>query len=147
MRGRPPKHPELRLIHGSKRSKRAATVQAKGEPQRPAFLKGRARKIWEETVPQAPWLTSLDSACLSVWCHLGAEIEELGSDCPASRISIWRQLANDLGLSMSGRLRIPATAARDEDPREAAIARKYLGDDPEDDEEARRRREAAKFFD
>ena len=77
-----------------------------GRPIKPKFLKGRAAKVWAEYVDIAFWLTEAESHILAVWCSLTAEIESSVALMPAARISQWRTLAAELGLTPSARARL-----------------------------------------
>lgn len=100
----------LHVVGGTYRPDRHETAanapEPTGRPVRPKFLKGRAAKVWSEYVGVAFWLTDAESHILAVWCSLTAEIETSVALMPAARISQWRTLAAELGLTPSARARI-----------------------------------------
>ena len=73
-------------------------------PVRPEMLQGRAAEIWDEYSPALAvqgMLTARDAQTFSVWCQLAAKIE--GGELTAALLSQFRLLANDFGLTPSGK--------------------------------------------
>jgi len=115
MKGKPPKHPHLKLVTGTfnvtRERNRRKPVQIGGAAKRPAYLKGRAREIWDELAPiltRAGILSAADAAGFSVWCHLAAEFEADPTGTSAARITQMRLFGQAFGLDPTGRLRLPA---------------------------------------
>ncbi len=77
-----------------------------GKPVRPKWVKGRAKKVWDEVVGQLFWLTEPDSHKLAVWCGLYAEIAAGLEHVNSARITQWRVLGSELGLDPSARARL-----------------------------------------
>ena len=108
MKGRKPKPTHLKVITGNpgRRPLNENAPQPTGRPIKPAFVRGRAAKIWAEYVERAFWLTEAESHILAAWCSLTAELEKDIDRMTASRISQWRTLAAELGLTPSSRVRL-----------------------------------------
>ncbi len=122
-RGRPPKPTNLHVIGGTWRNDRHGGGRGLAPPQqrlavkdRPAFVRGRAAKIWAEQLPSLPWLCKLDRYCLAGWCCLQAEFEQDPTSMLAARISLLRLLAGDLGLTAAGRARLGFTVISPAEP-------------------------------
>lgn len=120
VRGVKPKSAALHVVNGTYEPGRHA-ARAEHEPEatgglvKPKHLKGRASKIWDETARLLTWLAESDSAALALWCGLEAEVRAGIGDMTASRISQWRALAHELGLTPSGRARIGSERAKAKD--------------------------------
>ena len=116
-RGPRPKPTKLHVVDGTFRPGRHAE-QAANEPQpegkleKPKWLKGKASKIWDEWAPKLDWLTTVDSPVLALWCGLEVEVQTDLEDMTASRISQWRTLASELGMTPAGRARIGASGGK-----------------------------------
>ena len=122
-RGRPPKPTQLLVVKNTLRSGRHAgrqdEVQPEGELVKPAFLRGRAGRIWKEYGSRCFWLTAADSHIFAAWCAISAELERGVGKVPAARIAQWRGLGGDLGIGPSARARI-GTTQRPKRPRTPA---------------------------
>ena len=73
-------------------------------PVKPTSLTGRAGVIWDEFAPALElqgMLTRQDALTFALWCRLGEKVE--AGELTASLISQFRLLANDFGLSPSGK--------------------------------------------
>jgi phage terminase small subunit len=108
VRGQKPKPTRLKLVTGNpgKRPINAAEPKPAGKPVKPAFVKGKAAKLWAEYSRIGFWLTEADSHALAVWCALGAEIEKDVARMNSSRISQWRTLSSELGFLPASRSRL-----------------------------------------
>ena len=122
-RGRPPKPTQLHAVMGTLRPGRHAGREYEVEPEgplvRPAFLKGRAVRIWREYGARCFWLTAADSHVFAAWCAIAAELEQGVAKVSAARIAQWRGLGGDLGIGPSARARI-GTTQRPKRPRTPA---------------------------
>ncbi len=125
VRGVKPKPASLHIVNGtfepSRHAARAAEEPiAAGSLAKPKHLKGRASKIWDEAAPLLTWLAEADSPTLALWCELEMEVRRSVADMTASRISQWRALASELGMTPSGRARIGTAKAnaKEKDPRQ-----------------------------
>jgi phage terminase small subunit len=109
-RGRKPKPPQLRIVDGSFRSDRhgakaeaaksaAAAMAAFGKLERPKWLKGEARKAWDEYIAPATWLDGSRAPAAILFCELWAEFREAPSRMVASRLAQMRNAMADLGLT------------------------------------------------
>lgn len=112
-RGQRPKPAKLHVVEGTFRPARHA-AQAEAEPQptgplqKPAYLKGKAGKIWDRRAPELTWLTSVDSDALAGWCILQETLETARHEMTAALWSQWRMLQSELGMVPAGRARIGA---------------------------------------
>lgn len=108
--GRKPKPTRLHLVEGTanptRHKNRKQEPQPTGKPVKPAFVKGKAAKLWAEYSRIGFWLTEADSHALAVWCALGAEIEKDVERMNSSRISQWRTLSSELGFLPASRSRL-----------------------------------------
>ena len=86
--------------------------------KKPAFVKGRAARIWKQYVPQLD-LTFLDGPMFGVWCCLMAEFQESPHTFPTAKLAQLRGLAKSFGLTPGGRRGIRAEPPRKLDPAEA----------------------------
>lgn len=136
-RGRKPKPTHLHLVTGTHRADRhgdpAGEPAPAGRPVRPAWLRGRAAKLWDEHAAIGFWLTAADGMKLAVWCALGAELARGVKDVSSSRISQWRTLGAELGFDPSGRTRlgVVGTGIKGKDADDGADAKpkgKYFDD-------------------
>jgi phage terminase small subunit len=105
-RGPKPKPFELRVIEGTAGADQDPGLPTIGVLTLPKWLKGAARKIWEEHAPLLPWLVRVDSETLATWCVLASEFHRDPHGMLAARISQMRTLAAELGMTPSGRTRI-----------------------------------------
>jgi phage terminase small subunit len=95
-------------------------------PVRPAMLDGRAAEIWDAYAPGLAlqgMLTARDAHTFSVWCQLAAKIE--GGELTAALVSQFRLLANDFGLTPSGKGRELAAPPA---PTRSPAAHKFFDD-------------------
>jgi hypothetical protein len=130
MRGRKPKPMHLRLIDGN-RGKRALPPRdplPSGSIERPAGLRGRAAKLWDEYIGRAWWLTWADGPPATVWVHLMVEYQRAPARMIASRIAQLRALASTLGFDPAARARmgLPQRPHRSDDPPDPG--EKYISD-------------------
>ena len=82
----------------------APATAARSAVVRPAWLTGRSAEIWGEFAPALTlqgMLTARDVLTFGLWCQLGAKIE--AGELTAALISQFRLLANDFGMSPSGK--------------------------------------------
>ena len=121
-RGRNPKPSALHVVEGTFRPSRHGTtpavdLAAPGPLVKPKYLKGAAGRVWDEVVPQLTWLTPVDATALAAWCALEAERRADPAGMLAARLTQWRCLMAELGLTVAGRTRIGASTEKpDEDP-------------------------------
>ena len=105
-----PKPTQLRLVDGSFRKDRhgakaeavksvAAATAAFGKLERPKWLKGEARKAWDEYIAPATWLDGSRAPAAIVFCELWAEFREAPSRMVAPRLAQLRNTMSDLGLT------------------------------------------------
>jgi len=118
-RGRKPKPPQLRIVDGSFRQDRhgtkaeaaksvAAAAAAFGKLERPKWLKGDARKAWDEYIAPATWLDGSRAPAAIVFCELWAEFREAPPRMVASRLAQMRNVMSDLGLTDDRNRALPA---------------------------------------
>lgn len=103
------KSDELKVIEGTFNPTRDVedAPEADGAPEKPRHLKGLAGRIWKEVVDDLPWLGKADSYTLAIWCGLEAEHREGGIQrMDSARITQYRLLANDLGMTPGGRAKL-----------------------------------------
>jgi hypothetical protein len=77
--------------------------------EKPAFLKGRAAKIWDEYAPKFAAMGTLgdvDGHLLAAWCALTARIEAEGADVAMAVMGRWQSLGASLGIGAAERARI-----------------------------------------
>jgi phage terminase small subunit len=130
MAGRRPKPTEYKQVIGVTRADRLNPSEPKpeGEARKPAFLKGRAAKIWAEYAPQLirlRLLTEIDAHHFAAWCSLAAEFERDPQRMTASRIAQMRTLGSLFGLDPSSRARLSVKDQPTSDP-----ASKYFAHEP-----------------
>jgi len=104
--------PDMKVITGtfnpSREDEGSAPVVADGSPEKPKHLKGLAARVWKEVVDDMPWLGRADSHTLALWCGLEAEHREGGIQrMDSARITQYRLLAKDLGMTPAGRAGLP----------------------------------------
>ena len=81
-----------------------APLQPQTMPAMPPSLTGRAAEIWAEFAPDLiaqGLLTARDTLTFAVWCRLAEKVET--GELSASIITQFRLLANDFGLTPSGK--------------------------------------------
>lgn len=114
-KGRTPKPPEVHRALGTYRADRHGrrpSVAIPDEANRlsvddcPDHLPDAAKRIWHNTLPGLYWLHKLDGGIYAVYCALQAEFESNTSGMQTARISLLRQIGNDLGISSVGRARL-----------------------------------------
>lgn len=109
-RGAKPKAAHLRLIDGSHRSDRhgkkedaAAAVEAIsgifGALQRPAYLKGEARKAWDRYIAPMTWLDASREPSAILFCELWQEFRDGPRSFNATKHAQLRHLMSELGLT------------------------------------------------
>lgn len=133
MRGKPPKHPYLHLVEGTrdqrKHGRGRKRVPVAGLVVKPAFLTGRSGELWDQYAPplkRAGILCALDVHAFGAWCTLMAEFEANPGGMMSSRITQMRLWGASFGMDPTGRLRLPMQL---EPPRDDP-ASKYFDDDP-----------------
>ena len=110
VRGAKPKAAHLRLIDGTHRKTRHGSEsdlrksvedaqQAFGKLERPAFLKGEARKAWDMMIVPAAWLDGSRLVAAVAFCELYAEWRESAKMFPASKHGQMRAYMGELGLT------------------------------------------------
>lgn len=101
--GRKPKRPELKLVNGTERNDRPVMEQVKpaGEIVRPSFLKGRARKIWDEKIGLLVDPTEYELSVLATFCTLRAEFESAPDNMVTARMVEMRRCAEAIFTSRS----------------------------------------------
>jgi phage terminase small subunit len=123
-RGRKPKPAALRLVGGNAghRPINEAEPEPKGAVVKPAFVKGRAAKLWQELAPEleeARVLKSWDVHMFGVWCVLMAEFEKSPAIFTSAKLSQMRALGESFCLLPPGRARFkPSDDKKDNDPAE-----------------------------
>ena len=78
----------------------------------PKGLTAQERKVWDEVVAVAPWLTGSDRHDLVVFCRLEAEWRKKGSEFLAAKIGQLRGALTSLGLTPSSRSSVKATVKK-----------------------------------
>lgn len=145
-RGRPPKPKAAHILSGTFREDRhgGAEPPATGVPERPRGLKGEARKLWDQVVPQLVangTAKNLDTAALVACCDLWGKFRaaSLAADAdPTDRAaraaviayhSAWERTASKLGLTPAdrARLRHPASASSPENDIEDVLSGRKSG--------------------
>jgi len=116
MKGRLPKPTALKEIMGNPGHRPLA--QNEPDPQGavicPRFLKGRAKRLWNECAPPliaCGVLKATDVHTLAAWCCLTAELEADPDRMAASRIAQMRALAASFGMDPSSRSRVSVKPA------------------------------------
>lgn len=107
-RGRKPKPTMLRLIEGSAGAPNLPkdAPLAEGRPVPPPYIKGRALALWNEYLPEMPYLAKLDGPKFAHWCRAEADYEKNGELWPTARHAEQRKLASELGMDPTARTRI-----------------------------------------
>lgn len=103
------KNSEMKVITGTFNPTRDIedAPEADGRPEKPKHLKGLGARVWKEIVDKLPWLAAADSTTLALWCGLEAEHREGGVQrMDSARITQYRLLANDLGMTPGGRAKL-----------------------------------------
>lgn len=80
-------------------------------PDRPFWLSESAAIVWRELQPElekAGYLTKLDGMALALYCELKAEFIADPEVFPPQKLSQLRSLMGELGLTPSGRAKLPA---------------------------------------
>lgn len=108
MRGRKPKPTALRIVGGNAghRPLPVAEPVATGRPVPPIPLEPRAAELWASMIEPAFWLAEADSAACWGFVVLQAEFEADPAAFNAARITQWRTLAAEIGLTPSSRARL-----------------------------------------
>ena len=134
MKGRKRTPAELHVVRGSFRKDRHgeqpdATPSDRNVVKKPAYLKGRAGRIWNARAPALAALGVLqrnDAEMFGIWCTLAAEFEESPSAMNAARISQLRGLAASFGLSPSDRQHIVPNRQPAPDEFDEFLNRRYF---------------------
>lgn len=116
---------ELKVVEGTFNPTRDVVdaPEAEGNPVKPKFLKGLSGRIWAEVVDQLPWLAQADSYTLALWCEMEAEHREGGiRHMDSARITQYRLLANELGMTPAGRAKLGGK----KEPKNGSAAKKYI---------------------
>ena len=124
-RGAKPKPAHLRLVDGTRNTTRhgteanvkalAETGSKFGSLQRPATLKGEARKAWDMMIAPAFWLDGSRLVAAMAFCELYAEWRE-GPKCfPAAKHGQLRAYMSELGLT-DERNRVLDESRKEKDP-------------------------------
>jgi phage terminase small subunit len=113
IRGRKPTPSHLKLVRGNPGRRPINHSEPKPAlgPIKPASLRGRASRLWDDYAPQLERLgilTVLDGAMFALWCELAAEAERKGPKMVAAKIAQLRALASSFGLDPSTRSRMSA---------------------------------------
>ena len=77
---------------------------------RPTFLRGYARKAWDEYISIAFWLDKTREPAAIAFCELWAEFRTTGDKFTASRHGQLRNYMNELGLTDERNRRAPDKA-------------------------------------
>jgi phage terminase small subunit len=118
------------LRNPQRRRQRQHEPQIEGEVKKPAYLKGRAARIWDEYAPQliqAGILNALGSYSFATWCCLEAEWEEGPQRMNSARIAVKKAYGGAFGLDASSQAKVVAvntgSSEQEKDP-----AEKYFND-------------------
>ena len=126
VRGRKPTPTSLRVIEGTKsRSPNLPEkpVVADGRPTPPPYVRGRILELWNEYLPDLPWLTKLDGPKFGVWCRAEADNEKNGHLWATTRHAEHRKLGAELGFDYAGGMRLSGAADKPKaDPTEEFFA-------------------------
>ncbi len=111
MDGRKPLPTAIRMITGnrSREPLNDAEPQPEGEVVKPAHVKGRAAKVWNQYSPQLiaqGVLTAWDVDMFAMWCCLTAEFQKDPDSFYPAKLSQVRALASCFGLEPSSRSRL-----------------------------------------
>lgn len=124
-RGQKPKPAHLKLVSGNPghRPINEAEPQPTGEVKRPAWVKGKAKKLWDKYAPELvkfKVLKSWDVENFGIWCREMAEyIENPKLSNAASRTALVR-LGEQFGLTPSGRTRLKTNVKDSDDANPAS---------------------------
>lgn len=107
----PPTPTSLKLVMGNpgKRPLPENEPIPEGEVVRPAFVKGRALKLWEQYAPKLiaqGVLTSWDVDMFAAWCVLMGQFQKDPEGFTSAKIAQMRSLAGAFGLTAADRARI-----------------------------------------
>lgn len=83
----------------------------RGAPDKPIWLSKSAELEWDRVVPilePAGYLAKSDAMALATYCELAAEFAAAPSEFRAGKIAQLRLLMAELGLTPSGRAKMPA---------------------------------------
>lgn len=109
-RGARPKPAALRVVSGTHRSDRhgdagdasdgaAASADAFGKIQKPAWLKGEAAKAWKRWIEPAFWLDAAREASAIAFCELWSEFRASPANFQSARHGQLRSYMSELGLT------------------------------------------------
>jgi len=109
----PKKPASVHRLNGTYREDRhGGTVDLPPElPERPFWLSASAIIVWQELIPEleaAGYLARLDGMALATYCELAAEFIADPPAFPPQKLSQMRGLMSELGLTPSGRAKLPA---------------------------------------
>jgi hypothetical protein len=113
-RGQRPRPPHLKLVSGNPGKRpirsRQTDVPFQGGPiERPPSLRGDARKLWDQYIARAHWLTWADGPKALMWSYLQAEFEKAPGKMIAARLTHLRALGAELGFDPVSRDRMGIT--------------------------------------
>jgi hypothetical protein len=89
-------------------------IKPVGEIVRPTFLKGRARKIWDEKIALFVDPTEYELSVFASFCTLRAEFEASPGDMPTNRMVEMRRCAEAIFTSR----KLMGDDKKDQDPAE-----------------------------
>jgi hypothetical protein len=112
MRGRKPKPTEVKEVLGNPghRPLNKNEPKPEGPLERPKYLKGKSKKLFEAKARQMPWLKSVDSEALARWATLEAQFQKAPEQMTASMLARIDSLEARLGMDPSSRSRMNVAA-------------------------------------
>lgn len=122
-RGSKPQSAADKLTRGNpgKRAINDAEPIPEGEIKKPAFVKGKAARLWKQYTPDLQLkgvLTAWDVDMFGTWCVLMAQFQKEPDHFTASKLTQLRTLGESFGLLPPGRARMKARPAATVDPAE-----------------------------
>lgn len=130
MRGPKPKPTALKIVNGNPghRPLPKDEPRPEGDVVKPAFVKAKAARLWNQYAPELERLgilTSMDVDMFGTWCCLMAEFQGDQKNFGPSKMAHMRGLAASFGMDPSARVRLgtPAGKQREEDKAEKYFKR------------------------
>lgn len=88
-------------------------------PEKPGWLSASAEVEWDrvmDIMADSGFLCRTDGAALATYCELLAEFAASPADFPAGRLGQMRLLMSELGLTPSGRAKMPERESHKDNP-------------------------------
>ena len=126
---RPAKPTALKIIQGNPGKRPLNKHEPKPTPgcKKPAFVKGRCARVWNQYAPELErlgLLTSVDGPMFAAWCLLVTKMETAFDSMTAAEIAQMRMISAVFGMEPSSRARL---SVKPDEPTEDPAAQYLAG--------------------